>query len=90
MKPLTGPCHNCFALGSIYYPDYDHYACPKHADKLSQWIESKAHLLELIAPVVAAWGDHWLERGLTQKDIKSTFENLEGDLVRIVQHDEAA
>lgn len=44
-----------------------------------------AHLIELIAPAVEAWAAHWLERGLTPEDVESTFENLEGRLVKIVQ-----
>lgn len=84
MKPLRGPCYNCQQLGSLYYPDADHYACPKHANNLSIWDESKAHLIELIAPTVEAWAAHWLERGATQSDVESTFEHLEDHLLRIV------
>lgn len=85
MKADTGPCYNCFALGSLYYPEHGHYACPKHANQLALWEESKAHLLELIAPNVKAWAAHWLERGLTKKDIEATFENLEDDFLEIVR-----
>lgn len=85
MKAPTGFCYNCLVLGSLYYPDYDHYACPKHAGQLSLWDESKAHLIELIAPTVEAWRDHWLERGLRERDIEATFENLEDDFLEIVR-----
>lgn len=89
MKELFGPCYSCNVLGSIYYPDADHYACAKHAGQLSLWHESEAHLIELIAPAVEAWAAHWLERGLTKKDIEATFENLEGDLLEIVRPEAA-
>lgn len=85
MKADTGPCYNCFALGSLYYPEHDHYACPKHAHQFSMWEESKAHLLELIAPNVKAWAAHWLERGIARHDVESAFENPEGDLLEIVR-----
>ena len=90
MKPPLGACYNCMALGSLYYPDYDHYACPKHANQLSLWDESKAHLVELMAPAVKAWADHWLERGLTENDVESAFENLEDHLLKIVRPEKAA
>ncbi len=85
MKPLTGPCHNCMMLGSLYYPEHDNYMCAKHAAQVSLWEESKEHLLELIAPTVELWRAHWLERSLTKKDIEATFENLEDDLLEIVR-----
>lgn len=90
MKPLTGPCHNCQQLGSIYYPEHDNYICAKHAAQLSIWNESKAHLLDLIAPTIEVWRDHWLERGLDQRNLEGTFENLETDLVDIVRDEPEA
>lgn len=85
MKAPTGSCYNYLVLGSLYYPEHDHYACPKHTSELARWEESKAHLLELIAPTVQAWCAHWLERGLTERDIAATFENLEDDFLEIVR-----
>jgi hypothetical protein len=38
-----------------------------------------------MAPAVKAWADHWLERGLTENDVESAFENLEDHLLKIVR-----
>jgi hypothetical protein len=85
VKPLTGPCYDCQMRGSVYYPEHDNYMCAKHAAQVSLWEESREHLLDLITPTVEAWRTHWLERGLTERDIESTFESLEPYLLKIVQ-----
>jgi len=85
MKPLLDACYNCMALGSLYYPERDHYACPKHANNVALWDKSRAHLLDLIAPSLEAWYAHWLERGATRSDLDSTFESLETYLLEIVR-----
>ena len=51
--------------------------CPKHAAQVSEWAESRYHLLDLIAPAVAAWYQHWKERGLSERDLEGTMKNLE-------------
>lgn len=85
MKLLTGPCADCQQLGSLYYPEHDSYMCAKYAAKVSLWSESRAHLLNLLAPTLEAWRDHWLERGLDQRNLEGTFDNLESDLIDIVR-----
>ncbi len=85
MNPATGPCYNCRAPNSLYYPAHDHYACPKHARDFALWEESKQHFLDLIAPNVRAWYAHWRGRGLDERNLDATFEVLEPCLLEIVR-----
>ena len=74
---LIERCSNCLAPTGLYYDAYGDYYCPKHAAQVALWTESKQHLLELIAPAVAAWYQHWKERGLSERELEGTMENLE-------------
>lgn len=84
-KPLVGECHSCFKPESAYHPRLGQYLCAKHAAQVLIWDASLDHLKELIDYPVEVWVRHWLERGLSEEDLYSAFEQAESYLKDIVE-----
>lgn len=75
MKNLVGHCVGCRREDALYHAHRDEYLCPKCANLYEVGDLAEMHLWQFLDPLVEAWRQHWLERGVSMRFLKEVLDS---------------
>jgi recombinational DNA repair protein (RecF pathway) len=74
MKPLIGHCIGCGRKDALYHAHRDEYLCPRCGNLYETGELAEPHLWQILDPLIEAWRQHWIERGVSMQFLKEVLD----------------